>query len=82
MVIAFTDANMRVTSMAQRFRIEGSDSLYACLCYRCCVLEFSYEAVDLQTSTSDCSIFTENEGLVQIKVIIISHNFDSDYTLH
>jgi len=27
-------------------------------------------------------IFTENEGLVQIKVILTSHDFGPDYTLH
>ena len=44
------------------------------------VTEFLYQAVDLPTS--DCSIFTENEDLVQIKVIITSHDFGPDYTLH
>jgi len=33
-------------------------------------------------STSYCSIFPQNEGLVQIKVIITSHDFGPDYTLH
>jgi len=42
------------------------------------VTEFLYQAVDLPTS--DCSIFTENESLVQIKVIITSHDFGTDYT--
>ena len=42
--------------------------------------EFLYQAVELQTS--DCSIFTENEGLVQIKFIITIHDFGPDYTLH
>ena len=42
--------------------------------------EFLYQAVEL--STSDCSIFTENEGLVQIKLIITIHDFGPDYTLH
>ena len=55
-------------------------TLYTCLCYRCCALEFLYKVVDLPTS--DCSIFTENEDLVQIKVIITSHNFGPDFTLH
>jgi len=38
------------------------------------------QAVDLPTS--HCPIFTEIEGLVQIKVIIASHDFGPDYTLH
>ena len=42
--------------------------------------EFLYQAVEL--STSDCSIFTENEGLAQIKFIITIHYFGPDYTLH
>jgi len=33
------------------------------------VTEFLYQAVTLPTS--DCSIFTENEGLIQIKLIIL-----------
>jgi len=41
---------------------------------------FLYQAVDLPKS--DCSIFTENEGLVQTKVNITSHDFGPDYTLH
>jgi len=44
------------------------------------VTEFSYQAVQLPTS--DCSIFTENEGLVQIIVIITNHDFGPDYKLH
>jgi len=32
--------------------------------------------------TSDCSIFTENESLVQIKVTITSHDFGTNYKLH
>jgi len=44
------------------------------------VTEFLYQAFDLPTS--DYSNFTENEGFVQIKVIITSHDFDPDYTLH
>jgi len=43
------------------------------------VTEFLYQAVELLTS--DCSIFTENEGLVQIKVTITNHDVDPDYTL-
>ena len=42
--------------------------------------EFLYQAVEL--STSDCSIFTENEGLAQNKFIITIHYFGPDYTLH
>ena len=44
------------------------------------VTEFLYQAVEL--STSNCSIFTENEGLVQIKVTITDHDVGPDYTLH
>jgi len=56
------------------------------------VTEFLHQAVDLPKS--DCSIFTENEGLaqikvttenevlVQIKVIITLHDCGPDYTLH
>ena len=40
----------------------------------------AYQAVELQTS--DCSIFTENEGLVQIKVTITNRDFGPDYKLH
>ena len=60
----------------------GSNGLtpHACLCYRCCALEFLYQAVDLPTS--DFSIFVENEGLVQITVIITSQDFGPDYILH
>jgi len=42
--------------------------------------EFLYQAVELLTS--ECSIFTENKGLVQIKFIITIHDFGPDYTLH
>jgi len=42
--------------------------------------EFLYQAVEL--STSDYSIFTENEGLVQIKVTITNHDVGPDYKLH
>jgi len=42
--------------------------------------KFLYQVVEL--STSDCSIFTENEGLAQIKFIITIHDFGPDYTLH
>jgi len=44
------------------------------------VTEFLYQAVEL--STSNCSIFTENEDLVQIKVTITNHDVGPDYTLH
>jgi len=44
------------------------------------VTDFLYQAVEL--STSACSIFTENEGLVQIKVTIINHDVGPDYKLH
>jgi len=44
------------------------------------VTEFLYQAVE--PSTSNCSIFTENEGLVQIKVTITTHYVGPDYTLH
>jgi len=44
------------------------------------VTEFLYQAVELPTS--DCSIFTENEGLVQIKVTITDDDFGPDYKLH
>jgi len=44
------------------------------------VTEFLYQAVEL--STSDCSIFTENEGLVQIKIAITNHDVGPDYKLH
>jgi len=42
--------------------------------------KFLYQAVELPTS--DSSIFAENEGLVQIKVIMTNHDFGPDYTLH
>jgi len=35
------------------------------------ITEFLYQAVEILTS--DCSIFTVNEGLVQIKVTITNH---------
>jgi len=44
------------------------------------ITEFLYQAVEL--STSDCSILTENEGLVQIKVTITNHDVGPDYTRH
>jgi len=44
------------------------------------VTEFLYEAAELPTS--DCSILTENEGLVQITVTITNHDFGPDYKLH
>jgi len=44
------------------------------------VTEFLYQAVEL--TTSNCSIFTENEGLVQIKVTITNHDVRPDYILH
>jgi len=44
------------------------------------VTEFLYQAVQLPTS--DCSIFTENEGLVQIKSLYNHHDFGPDYKLH
>jgi len=44
------------------------------------VTEFLYQPVELPTS--DCSIFTENESLVQIKVTINNHDFGPDYKLH
>ena len=44
------------------------------------VTEFLYQAVDLPTS--DCSILTENEGLVQITVTITNHDFGPNYKLH
>jgi len=67
----------------------GSKGLtpYACLFYRSCAIEFLYQAVDLPTS--DYSVFTENEGLVQIKVTIpvttlvqITHYTSPNYTDH
>ena len=42
--------------------------------------DFLYQAVELPTS--DCSIFTENEGLVQTKVTITNYDFGPDYKLH
>jgi len=44
MVIAFTDANIYATSMAQgKVKSDGSESKdqthCTCLCYRCCALE-------------------------------------------
>jgi len=44
------------------------------------VTEFLYQAVELPTS--DCSTFTENEGLVQIKVTRTNHDFGPGYKLH
>jgi len=44
------------------------------------VTEFLNQADE--QSTSDCSIFTENEGLVQIKVTITNHDVGPDYKLH
>jgi len=44
------------------------------------VTEFLYQAVEL--STSNCSMFTENEGLVRIKLTITNHDAGPDYTLH
>jgi len=44
------------------------------------VAEFLYQVVEL--STSNCSIFIENEGLVQIEVTITNHDVGSNYTLH
>jgi len=44
------------------------------------VTEFLYQAVELPTS--NCSILTENEGLVQITVTITNHDFGADYKLH
>jgi len=32
--------------------------------------------------TTFCSIFTENEGMVQIEIIITSLEFGPDYRLH
>jgi len=37
------------------------------------VTEFLYQPVDVPTS--DCLVFTENEGLVQFKVIITGNDF-------
>ena len=42
------------------------------------VTKFLYQAVDLPTF--DSSIFTENESLILIKVIVTSHDFGTDYT--
>ena len=39
-----------------------------------------YQAVQLQTS--DCSIFTEKEGLDQIKVAMTKYDFGPDYKLN
>jgi len=67
-VIAFTDANMYATSMAQRKRrfcvIVSAVQLSKALRHAHSkeLTEFLAQVVDLQTS--DCSIFTENEGLV------------------
>jgi len=44
------------------------------------VTEFLHQNVEIPTF--DCSIFTENEGLVQIKVTITNHDFGPDYKLH
>ena len=45
------------------------------------VTGFLYQAVELPTS--DRSIFfTENEGLVQVKVTITNHDIGPDYKLH
>jgi len=44
------------------------------------VTEFLYQAVEL--STSDGSIFTENEGLVQIIVTTTNHDHGPAYKLH
>ena len=44
------------------------------------VTEFLYQAVELPTS--NCSIFTENEGLVLINVTVTNHDFGPDYKLH
>ena len=44
------------------------------------VTNFLYQAVEL--STSDCSIFIENEVLIQIKVIKTKHDVGPYYTLH
>ena len=44
------------------------------------VSELLYQAVQLPTS--DCSIFTENEGLDQIKVTMTNNDFGPDYKLH
>jgi len=44
------------------------------------VTKFLYQAVELPTS--DCSIFTENEGLIQIKVTVTNHDFGPDYKQH
>jgi len=44
------------------------------------VAEFLYQVVEL--STSNCSIFIENEGLVQIKITITNHDVGPNYTLH
>jgi len=44
------------------------------------VTEFLFQAVEL--STPHCSIFKENEGLVQIKVTITNHDVGPDYKLY
>jgi len=43
------------------------------------VTEFLHQAVELPTS--DCSVFTENESLVQIKVTMTNRDFGPDYKL-